>query len=156
MVISLDEECTVREVGLIALGVSLVRKQYHQYESATQESELILRDGLVSAIETFARTVLKDQVETFLMTDQKILIMPGEILVDKRKETICVYAICDRDAPEKSVREALNRVHSAFLSKYPRIKGIVSVEYYREFAETIDAILGDLVLRPQDRLDRLL
>jgi hypothetical protein len=156
MVNRLEEGCTVREIGLIALGVSLVRKQYHQYKSATKESELILRDGLVSAIETFARTVLKDQVETFLMTDQKFLIMTGEIRVDNRQETICVYAICDRDAPEKRVREALNRVHSAFLKKHPRIKGIVSVDYYSEFADTIDAILGDLVLRPQDRLDRLL
>ena len=152
----MEDECTVREIGLIAFGVSLVRKQYHQYESATKESELILRDGLVSAIETFARTVLKDQVETFLMTDQKFLIMTGEIRVDDRQETICIYAICDRDAPEKRVREALSRVHSAFLSKHPRIKGIVSIEYYSEFAETIDKILGDLVLRPQDRLDRLL
>ncbi|MFX1474313.1 MAG: hypothetical protein ACFFCO_02385 [Promethearchaeota archaeon] len=152
----MDEECTVREVGLIALGVSLVRKQYHQYESATQESELILRDGLVSAIETFARTVLKDQVETFLMTDQKILIMAGEIFIDNREEAICVYAICDRAAPEKRVREALSRIHTAFLSKYPKVSGVVSLERYSNFAETIDAILGDLVLRPQDRLDRLL
>jgi hypothetical protein len=148
-------DMVVREVGLIALGKSLVRKQYHP-SNKEPLSEPVQWDSLVAAIESFAHTVFADEVETFIMKDRKFLILTGRILADAKEELIYIYAICDRSAPEKSVRDALNRVHSAFLLEYPKIRSTTSQEEYYKFANTIDDILGDLVLRPQDRLERLL
>lgn len=136
-------------------GVSIVRKRYHSKES-DKESHLILRDGLVAAIQGFASTVFKDQVETFVMKDSKVLILSGRILVEEREEPLYVYAICDKDAPEKAVREALNRIREAFTEAHPQIDKVSSQSAYRSFERTIDRILGDLVLRPQDRISRLL
>lgn len=148
-------ELVVREVGLIALGKSLVRKQYHPND-LDPTSEPIQWDSLVAAIESFAHTVFADEVETFIMKDRKFLILTGRILAEGEEAPIYVYAICDRGALEKPVRDALNRVHSAFLLEFPKIRSTTRQEDYDKFAGTIDDILGDLVLRPQDRLDRLL
>jgi len=148
-------DLVVREVGLIALGKSLVRKQYHPDE-LYPISEPIQWDSLVASIESFAHTVFADEVETFIMKDRKFLILTGRILADGDEAPIYIYAICDRGTPEKPLRDALNRVHSAFLLEFPKIRSTTSQEKYNKFAKTIDDILGDLVLRPQDRLDRLL
>lgn len=148
-------DLVVREVGLIALGKSLVRKQYHPND-LDPTSEPVQWNSLVAAIESFAHTVFADEVETFIMKDRKFLILTGRILADGDEAPIYIYAICDRGALEKPVRAALSRVHTAFLLEYPKIRSTTSQEEYNKFSGTINDILGDLVLRPQDRLERLL
>ncbi len=146
---------SVREVGLMATGLAIVRKQYAE-RTVDGETNPILRDGLLTAIGDFAAEVFQDQLEIFQMKDNTIVILSGRTLMDGQEETLLTYAVCDRQVPQKSVREALKRIYSAFSDRFPELERQVYLTKYEGFAKIIDEILGDLVLRPQDRVRRLL
>jgi hypothetical protein len=150
---SWDVDLPVREVGIIVLGKSLVHQQYPSNPELEKNAHW---KELVAAVESFASTGFTDQVETFLMKNRILIVLNGRILVDKKEAPMHIYAICELGCPEKAVREALNRVHAAFLLEYPKIRSSESLEIFKTFSQVIDDILGDLVLRPQDRLDRIL
>lgn len=146
---------SVREVGLMVSGLAVVRTQYRSREESADDT-LLLRDGLLTAVSDFASQVFQDQMETFEMKELKIVILSGQIKVGDDTQTLLVYAICDREVRQKSVREALTRIHESFVEAHPSIDRVIVPSKYREFAKTIDKILGDLVLRPQDRIQRIL
>jgi hypothetical protein len=146
---------SVREVGLMVTGLAVVRQQYTK-KIVNGETNPLLRNGLLTAIGNFATDVFQDQLEIFQMKDNAIVILSGRTLMDGKEETLLTYAVCDRQVRHKSVREALKRIYTAFSDKFPEIERQVLLTKYEGFAQVIDKILGDLVLRPQDRVGRLL
>ncbi len=143
----------VREVGIIVQGMSLVCQQYPPSNALVDNSQW---NEFITAVENFASTFFTDQIETFIMKNRIFIVLNGRILLDKEEASLHIYAICEFGCPEREVREALDRIHAAFLLEHPRIRSSESLENFQAFNTVIDDILGDLVLRPQDRLDRIL
>lgn len=131
-------------------GITIISREYRDDESR-EDSFRVIRDGLISAIQTFAQRALQEQVESFVMSGTIIIISCKPVILRQREEMLCAFAICDRDAPEKLVNEALTKILAIFIQTQV-IRSYGSSRMYARFEKRIDEILGDLLLRPEDRV----
>jgi hypothetical protein len=140
----------VREFGLMINGVTIISREYRD-EEKRDDSFRVVRDGLISAIQTIAQRALQEQVESFKMSGTTIIITCKPVILKGREEMLCAFAICDPKPPEKLVKEALNEILSEF-TRTQIIRSYGSSQMYAHFEKQIDEILGDLLLRPEDRV----
>lgn len=140
----------VREFGLMINGITIISRDYRT-EDKRDDSFRVIRDGLISAIQTIALRALQEQVESFKMSGTNIIISCKPVVLKGREEMLCAFAICDRDAPEKLVNEALNDILAVFV-RTQVIRSYGSSQMYSRFNKQIDDILGDLLLTPEDRV----
>ncbi len=131
-------------------GITIISREY-RIEETQEDSFRVIRDGLISAIQTIAQRALQEQVESFKMSGTTIIISCRPVILKGREEILCAFAICDRDVPEKQVNEALNRILTIFIQTQV-IRSYGSSQMYSRFVKRIDEVLGDLLLKPEDRV----
>jgi hypothetical protein len=137
------------------MGKPLIRRQYAPL-NPHEFSNPIESHTLVTAVEEFCKSVFHDQVEILTMKGCIFLLLSGRILALGEEAPLHIYAICNRPVHERAVRKALEQIHASFLLEHPKLKSSMSTDTFEDFGHQIDEILGDLVLRPRDRLERLL
>ncbi len=141
---------TVREFGLMINGITIISREYRDDERH-EDSFRVIRDGLISAIQTIAHRALQEQVESFKMSGTTIVISCKPVILNGREEMLCAFAICDKNPPEALVQEALTKILAVFI-RTQVIRSYGSSRMYLGFQKHIDEIFGDLLLRPQDRV----
>jgi hypothetical protein len=131
-------------------GITIISRDYRT-EDKRDDAFRVIRDGLISAIQTIAQRALQEQVESFKMSGTTIIISCRPVVLKGREEMLCAFAICNRDVPEKQVNEALTKILDIFVQTQV-IRSYGSSQMYARFGKNIDEILGDLLLTPEDRV----
>lgn len=139
------------EVGFILDGIPLVSKEY--YEEAGKKIDRTLRSGFMAAIIDFAKEAFSDELETFNLRNVKIFLMTKSIFSCDEQKRLIGYIIGDRMLDIKMARSCLENCSIKFVGMFPNVRTDVNLNIFIPFQKIFDKILGDLALKPHDRLD---
>ena len=112
----------------------------------------ILRAGFLSGLNAFVQQTFSDEIESFHMKNNTIVLLTSS--KDEVNATkLIFYCIGDKKVNLKTAQKALTKIRDAFFNKFGKLKkysGDLSI--YSEFEQVIDAILGDLIRKPDERI----
>lgn len=150
------------EVAILYNNEVLIEKQYY---STTETLDRNVRNSLLKALSQFADVSFKDQLQSFTVSSYSILMITidlhGPLLAsaaspDHQPEQVVMYCIVDKNSDEKTIKRAMEDVLTQFLERY----SIFDIRNHRnkdfkKFLKRIDTVLGDLVLKSEDRFKSL-
>jgi hypothetical protein len=150
------------EVAILYNNEVLIEKQYY---STAEMLDKNIRNSLLKALSQFADVSFKDQLQSFNVSSYSILMitidLQGPLLAsaaspDHQSEQVVMYCIVDKNSDEKTIKRAMEDVLAQFLERY----SIFDIRNHRnkdfkKFIKRIDSVLGDLVLKSEDRFKSL-
>jgi len=140
----------ILELGIVSSGIPLVSKQYYA-EHGVKDST-ILRAGFLSGLNAFVEQTFSDEIESFHMKNFTIVISTSPI-AEVNASKLIFYAIGDKKVHLKTAQRALTKVREEFFNKFGKLKKYSGdLSTYSEFEKVIDAILGDLIRKPDERV----
>jgi len=143
----------ILEVG-INLGVrNLIEIKY--YSSSDNLLDPNLRAGFLSALESFTNEVFGDDINVVSLASFKLVCYCDLIALPNdpsNSQPLLSYAIIEKETDAEIVKKLLSQLNSHFLNRYS-LNDIFSRKdkYFKTFADRINAILGDLRLKTEDR-----
>lgn len=143
----------ILEVG-INLGVrNLIEIKY--YSSSDNLLDPNLRAGFLSALESFTNEVFGDDINVVSLASFKLVCYCDLVALPNdpsNSQPLLSYAIIEKETDAEIVKKLLSQLNSHFLNRYS-LNDIFSKKdkYFKTFADRIDAILGDLRLKTEDR-----
>ncbi len=143
----------ILEVG-INLGVrNLIEIKY--YSSSDNLLDPNLRAGFLSALESFTNEVFGDDINVVSLASFKLVCYCDLVALPNdpsNSQPLLSYAIIEKETDAEIVKKLLSQLNSHFLNRYS-LNDIFSKKdkYFKIFADRINAILGDLRLKTEDR-----
>lgn len=143
----------ILEVG-INLGVrNLIEIKY--YSSSDNLLDPNLRAGFLSALESFTNEVFGDDINVVSLASFKLVCYCDLVALPNdpsNSQPLLSYAIIEKETDAEIVKKLLSQLNSHFLNRYS-LNDIFSKKdkYFKTFADRINAILGDLRLKTEDR-----
>jgi len=143
----------ILEVG-INLGVrNLIEIKY--YLSSDNLLDPNLRAGFLSALESFTNEVFGDDINVVSLASFKLVCYCDLVALPNdpsNSQPLLSYAIIEKETDAEIVKKLLSQLNSHFLNRYS-LNDIFSKKdkYFKKFADRINAILGDLRLKTEDR-----
>lgn len=143
----------ILEVG-INLGIrNLIEIKY--YSSSDNLLDPNLRAGFLSALESFTNEVFGDDINVVSLASFKLVCYCDLVALPNNpsnSQPLLSYAIIEKETDAEIVKKLLSQLNSHFLNRYS-LNDIFSKKdkYFKTFADRINAILGDLRLKTEDR-----
>lgn len=143
----------ILEVG-INLGIrNLIEIKY--YSSSDNLLDPNLRAGFLSALESFTNEVFGDDINVVSLASFKLVCYCDLVALPNdpsNSQPLLSYAIIEKETDAEIVKKLLSQLNSHFLNRYS-LNDIFSKKdkYFKVFADRINAILGDLRLKTEDR-----
>lgn len=143
----------ILEVG-INLGIrNLIEIKY--YSSSDNLLDPNLRAGFLSALESFTHEVFGDDINVVSLASFKLVCYCDLVALPNdpsNSQPLLSYAIIEKETDAEIVKKLLSQLNSHFLNRYS-LNDIFSKKdkYFKIFADRINAILGDLRLKTEDR-----
>ncbi|MFX1568110.1 MAG: hypothetical protein ACFFCV_07060 [Promethearchaeota archaeon] len=135
----------IQEVGIFFNGILLINREYNSPEENQSDKFLIF--SLISALETFFRTIFSQELE-YIKGERSVLIISKEIIKSPESNHVyrlIAYVIIDNDIRgidnyiKRIITPRLGELLNQFRNQYPDLN-FNNVNKYSNFEKKIDKI----------------
>lgn len=153
----------IYETGILLDGKLLTQKKYYDQSNSLNGK---LRDGLLSAVYSFAHEAFNTEFESFSSSSYSVVVVSkifeGSSALNKNSmedpeklptHVLIMFSIIEKKTDEKAVKNCMRNALNQFMDRFSS-NAILNEEpeHFTEFSDRFDHIFKDLTLNCEDRL----